>query len=261
MDQGTGEVRLLHFAYLCPVKLAGVYYEHIFHQHLLPRQHALPVIYAGNEQVWPSVFLFVCLAILALVKVSAYSKVVKIVQSTFSVQAMHAMEREEINPFKVYHIALTLFFLLNVSFLAYKINGIYQLILVHESHLAQFGFFLFLVCVVSGFKVLMNNLLSFFTNERKAVSEYTVNSVLVNETFGLLLFPWIILAEFSNYDPLIFVSGAVIVMAASLLLKWYRGVIIGLVEERIGLLQTFSYFCGLEILPVLVLVKYVIETF
>jgi uncharacterized protein DUF4271 len=239
----------------------SAYYQHIFAQHLLQKQHALPLLKAGTEQVWPSVFLIACLSLLALIKVGAHSKVVKIVQSTFSSQAMQLLEREEVNPFKFYHIALNLFFILNLSFLAYKINSIYNYILVEESRFTQFSFFLLIVVIVFAFKILMNNLLAFFTNERKVVSEYTVNSILVNETFGLLLFPWIVLSEFSTFNPLVFVSGALIILAASQLLKWYRGVIIGLVEERIGLLQTFSYFCGLEILPVLVLVKYIVETF
>lgn len=236
-------------------------YQHIFFQHLLHKQHALPLVKTDTGQVWPSVFLIACLAILAMVKIGSYSKVVKIVQSTFSAQQMHLLEREDVNPFKFYHLALNLFFMFNMAFLSYKINTIYNYILVQESRFTQFWFFVLIVFVVFAFKILVNNLLAFFTDERKVVSEYTVNSILVNETFGLLLFPWIMLAEFSTFNPLIFVSGAIIILAASMLLKWYRGVIIGLVEERIGLLQTFSYFCGLEILPVLVLVKYIVETF
>jgi len=235
--------------------------QHIFYGHLLHPQHALPLIKPVTDQIWPSVFLIVCLAILALVKVSAWPKVTKIVQSSFSAQAMHLLEREEINPFKFYHLALNLLFILDLSFLCYKTNSIYTLILTQQSHFVQFCFFVLLVSLVFTFKMLLTNLLGFFTNERKVVSEYRVNSILINETFGLILFPLIVLAQFSSFDPLGFVFGGVLVVAASLLLKWYRGVIIGLVEERIGLLQTFSYFCGLEILPVLVLVKYVIETF
>lgn len=215
----------------------------------------------SSQQVWPSVFLIGCLIMLVLVKISAYTKVVKIVQSTFSAQVMQQMEREEINPLKFHHLALNMLFLLNLSFLCYKINGIYKFILVEESRLVQFGFFVLLVSLVFFARLLANYLLALFTNERKLVSEYSVNASLINQTFGLLMFPWIILSEFSTLNPLVFISGAVIILISAVLLKWYRGAIIGLVEERIGLLQIFSYFCGLEILPVLVLVKFVIETF
>jgi hypothetical protein len=67
--------------------------------------------------------------------------------------------------------------------------------------------------------------------------------------------------EFSKFNSLIFIWGGLLVLAMVVLLKWYRGLLMSLVIERIGLLQIFSYFCGLEILPVFVLVKYIIETF
>jgi hypothetical protein len=69
------------------------------------------------------------------------------------------------------------------------------------------------------------------------------------------------MAELTSFNSLIFVSGAFVILSSSIIYRWYRGVIIGLIEERVGLLQTFTYFCGLEILPVIVLVKYIIETF
>ncbi len=85
--------------------------------------------------------------------------------------------------------------------------------------------------------------------------------MLVNQSFGLFLFPLIVLMEFSKFNPLIFIWCASLVLGTAVLLKWYRGVLMSLVVERIGLLQIFSYFCALEILPVFVLVKYIIETF
>ena len=185
----------------------------------------------------------------------------RIVQSTFSSQVLQQLEREEFNPFKFYSLALNLFFILNVSFLAYKINSIYKYVLIETSNFAQFCFFFLIVLIVVFLKLLVNRSLAVFTDKRKIISEYVTSSTLVNQSFGLFLFPLIVLIEFSPFDPLIFIAGALIVLVSAVLLKWYRGIIMGLVEERLGLLQIFSYFCGLEILPVFVLVKYIIETF
>lgn len=235
--------------------------QHIFYDHLLQKHSLNPSLINRNEQVWPSVFLVSCLVLLVLVKISSFPKVVRIIQSTFSSQVLQQLEREESNPFKFYSVALNLFFLLNLSFLAYKINTVYKFVLVETSDFSQFCFFFFVVLLGFSFKVITNSALSFFTEERKVISEYVISSTLVNQSFGIFLFPLIILIEFSPFNPLIFISGALTVVAASVILKWYRGIIMGLVEERVGLLQIFSYFCGLEILPVFVLVKYIIETF
>lgn len=215
----------------------------------------------STDLIWPSVFLFVCLSLLVLIKISAFARVVRIVQSTFSNQVLQQLEREEVNPFKFHALALNLFFVLNVSFLAYKINNIYRFVLSDTGHLFQFIFFFFLTLLILAAKSFFNKTLVFFTNQRKVINEYNTSSTLVNQTFGLFLFPLVVLLEFSPFNPIIFISGALIVLATSIILKWYRGIITGLIEERVGILQIFSYFCGLEILPVFVLVKYIIETF
>lgn len=228
---------------------------------MLPHIHHHPLLNVGDKQIWPSIFLITCLALLVVVKVRFSSKVIKIVQSTFSFSALQQLEREELNPFRIYSVLLNLFFIVNLTFLSYKINTIYKFIFADKPDLVQFFFFLLLIIFILGLKAISNRILGYFTNERKVISEYAVNSLFINQTFGLLLFPWVILIQFSTLNPIIFISGALILLALSVLLKWYRGVVIGLVEERIGLLQIFSYFCSLEILPIFVLVKYVIETF
>lgn len=190
-----------------------------------------------------------------LIRVNAFQRVVRIVQSTFSNQVLQQLEREEINPFKFHALALNLFFVLNVSFLIYKINNLYHFVLTDSGHFLQFSFFLLLILLVIVLKNILNKILVFFTDQRKVISDYAISSTLVNQTFGLFLFPFVILLEFSPFNPLVFISGAVVVLGGAVVLKWYRGLISGLIAERVGILQIFSYFCGLEILPFFVLVK------
>lgn len=235
--------------------------QHIFKDHLLHPIHTSPLAKSGYEQIWPSIFILTCLTLLVLVKARFFSKVIKIVQSTFSLRALQELEREEISPFRLYSVLLNLFFILNLSFLSYKINVIYKFILADKPDIAQFFFFLTLIIFISGIKAIANRALGYFTNEKKIISEYAVNSLFINQTFGLFMFPWTVLLQLSTLNPIIFISCAVILLALAVLLKWYRGVMIGLIEERIGILQIFSYFCSLEILPILIVVKYVIETF
>lgn len=233
----------------------------IFNAHLLHAKNLVPHYRTDYEQIWPSVFLLACLLLLVLIKQSSFSRTVRIIQSSFSLQALHQLEREELNPFRLSSVGLNTLFVFNLSFLLYKINSIYKFILVGNTGLNQFLFFMLVVLLVFGFKLFINAAIGHFTGQKKIISEYVINSDFINQTFGLFLFPWIILMELSPFNPAIFMSAGIIILASSVLLKWYRGIIIGLVEERIGFLQIFSYFCSLEILPVFVLVKYIIETF
>ena len=215
----------------------------------------------ADKEIWPSVLLILCLVILVIVKMRAFPKVIRIVQSTFSNQILQQLEREEVGAVRLYALGLNTVFLFNLSFLAYKLNSIYQFVLTGSSHILQFVFFLGIMFAILLFKNVCNLLLSAFTGERKAISDYLINSSLINQTFGLFLLPCTILMEFSPFNPAVFVWAGIFVLFTGIFIKWYRGLIMGLVEERIGLLQIFSYFCGLEILPVFVLVKYLIETF
>lgn len=235
--------------------------QHIFANHLLQKQHATPQLNLSNEQIWPSLFLFLCLAALSLVKFNAFPRLLRVIQSTFSRQVLQQLEREESGFFRNYSFILNVFFILNVSFLVFKINSIYGYVLEDSSYLLQYLFFLGIISLVVFFKLSMNQVLIVFTGERKLITEYNVSSRLVDQAFGIVLFPWVVLMQFSTLNPLIFIWGALLVLAFSILLKWYRGVIIGLIDQRIGILQIFSYFCGLEILPVFVLVKFLIQTF
>lgn len=235
--------------------------NHLFSDHLLHPHNLAPLIKERYDVVWTSVFLLFCLGLLVFIKVTSYSKVIKIIQSTFNSNALHELEREETKSFKLHSVLLSAFFLLNLSFLLYKVNSFYKLVFTESALFAQFTYILLIVLLFTAVKILLNQFISFLTDDRKTISEYSYNSLKINQTFGIFIFPWLVLAELTRFNSLIFISCAFVVIAAALVYQWYRGVIISLIEERIGLLQTFTYFCALEILPIVVLVKYIIETF
>jgi hypothetical protein len=234
---------------------------HIFAHHLLEPKDSSPVLKTVNEPVWPSVFILSCFLLLVIIKVRAFPKIMRIIQSAFSQQALQQLEREEGGTLRFYSLGLNIFFALNISFLIYKFNSVNKYVLLDNRMFVQFCFFLLTVVLVLGVKFLVNQMLIFFTGERKVIMEYVTNSGLINQALGVFLFPVIVLAEFSKLDPWVSIVVAIALLSVGTLLKWYRGATRSLIEERIGILQIFSYFCGLEILPVFVLVKYIIETF
>lgn len=236
-------------------------YEHIFYQHLLSRKHVLPQPGPPLAETWPSWFLFACLVLLIVVKLSAFQRVIKIVQSAYTATPSAQLEREESNQLKLYSISLLVFFAANLSFLLYKINLVYRFVIPSQSHLVQFLLFIFLVCLLYTIRFMANKLLVFVSGEEKLLGSYETSTSMINQASGLFLFPWLVLAEFSKFNPLLFISGALITLFAGILIKWYKGLLVCMADKQVGLLQIFSYFCGLEILPSVVLVKYVIETF
>ncbi len=137
----------------------------------------------------------------------------------------------------------------------------YKLVLVEQPSLLQFLFFFGAIIFLFVLKGGMSKLLSFFVNDHKLIPEFVYSSFIISQTQGIIMFPCLVLAELSRFNPLIFLSAASVILIAMQVFKWYRGVVFALVENRVGLLQIFMYFCSLEILPALVLVKFIVETF
>jgi len=233
---------------------------HVFSDHLLQAVHGQAAVNTAVDLLWPSVYLFLCLFLLAFIKAGSFSRVVRIIQSTFSKQILQQLEREELNASKIHSLGLTFFFLLNLAFLVYKINSLTGWVLQDKDSLLQYLFFVLVVVMLFAAKIAVMQLLAFFTDRRRLMTEVRVSTTLINQTFGLFIFPFLVFSEFINWNPRYFIWVALAILAFSMLLKWYRGLMMSLVEERIGLLQIFSYFCGLEILPLLTVVKFVVET-
>lgn len=233
---------------------------HIFSNHLLVPLQSRPEVNHAIELVWPSVYLFICLFLLAYIKAGSFSQVVRIIQSTFSKQILQQLEREALNASKIHSVGLTVFFLLNLAFLTYKINSLHDLVLHGTDSLLQYFFFVILILVLFVCKQLSLRMLALITDRRRLFTDVRTSATLLNQTFGLLIFPFLVFSEFTTWNPRYFIGSAIIILTFSLFLKWYRGLMMSLVEERIGLLQIFSYFCGLEVLPLLTVVKFVVET-
>lgn len=234
---------------------------HLFYHHLLQKQHASPILNKPYDVVWTSVFFLVCLAILVFIKVTASNKVIKIIQSSFSINAMNELLREESSNYKLHSVILNIFYSFNFSFLLYKLNSIYKLVFIEYDLFFQFDLIFILVFLFLGLKLVLNKLLHVLTNNNRSVIYYNSSSLKINQTLGLFLFPVLLLIEFTHFNTLLFTVFSFLIVLVLFTIKWFRGVFTAMIEEGVGLLQTFTYFCVLEVLPVLVLVKYIIETF
>jgi hypothetical protein len=138
---------------------------------------------------------------------------------------------------------------------------VFKWVLADSGSLQQFMFLFLAILALFSFKGALNKLLAVIVNDNKLIPEFVYSSFVISQTFGIFLFPCLVLAELGNYNVTIFLSVAAVILVASQLFKWYRGVLFGLIEHQVGILQIFTYFCALEILPALVMVKFIIETF
>jgi hypothetical protein len=236
-------------------------FEPLFKDHLLKPQHHSAIFNNAGDHYWPSVVLFIVLAVVVVLKVTAPVRTLRVLNAAYSLQVAKQIEREDYSPFKRVSVLLSIIFVLVVAFLFFKLNQLYGSVLEQNSSLFQYLFFVMVVVVVYTIKFIVMNFVSFLTDTSHLFGEYINNTLIINQSIGLLLFPVIILAELSPVNPLWLVFPSVLFLVLGYLLRLYRGFLFAGIEEGIGFLQLFVYLCALEILPLLVLIKFLVVNF
>lgn len=237
-------------------------YEHIFNGHNLKPVDQYPLFNNSSPLIWPSVILIFCVGLFVFLRIATYPKILAILRSSYSMQSVRQLEREEFNPFNPVSFVLSLLFVLVFSFFLYKLNSEFKLqILTQRSDLAQYIFFATCVCVFLPLKFGIRKFIGLISDEPLLTNEIFYNNLVINQSLGILLLPIMVVIEFSHLKPAYLLIATGIIIAGSLCIKLYRGIVFSLFENHIGLLQVFIYLCALEILPFLVFLKFIITNF
>lgn len=236
-------------------------YEHIFKNHNLKPINQFPIFNDGYTAVWPSLLILFCFSIFIYLRVVTPYKLAMTFRSSYNLQAIRQLEREEFNPLNPTSYALSILFLLMFSFYLYKLNVQLNLVLTDVKPFLQYVFFVVVTIVFNGLKYVLKQLVTLISDSQQLGTELFYSNLVINQAMGLVLMPALIVVEFSGItSPYLLISiGAVLFFG--FIIKVYRGFIFSLFENHIGLLQVFIYLCALEILPFLVFTKFIITNF
>jgi hypothetical protein len=237
-------------------------FAHIFNEHLLrPSNHDGIVMLQSSEPIWISVYLLTGVVILTTVKKYSLQHLIRNIQFGFTFDTHRKFERKDLGRGDLYSQLLNLFFILNLSFLAYMVNTTFGIFLQSKDFLFQTFFFAGVIFLLISWKTFLNGLLTWVSSKGKFIQEYRAVSGNLNRVTGVFLFPILMLFGFSEANPYLTVVLSLALLCIMILIKWIKGLLLCVGEEGLGILQILTYFCALEILPQLVLVKYTIETF
>lgn len=233
--------------------------DHVFNNHLLKTSYYQQEYLFDYHSAWQSILLIICLVVFVYLKNTESNRLVRIVQAVFNDQVWGQVQRDDSNRLRSYSILLIGLYIISIAFLSYKLNKMYPVILANNSEFAQFMLFLVLFSALSLIKLIVNKTLIIVSNHQLLINEYTNYNLIINQSFSLILLPLVLLTEFVKLNPLILIAPALILFALNIMLKWLKGIRFALIDGKIGILQSFVYLCAIEILPILVLGKLIIE--
>lgn len=235
--------------------------ESLFSNHSLKPVHTTPIFNASKPSYWQAILLFVVFAVYVLIKVSEPKKMMKVFLSVFSLQEAKQLFREEFKLTKRLSVFLAIGFVLVGAFIIQITNHYFGLILQDYSPFKQFLFFVALISITYLIKFLANHILAFISSKTELGKEYLFNVVVFAQTIGIILFPFVIVLQFTRYPSEWFLYPALIICLGFYVLRLFRGFIISVTEQNIGIIYIFLYLCALEILPLLILIKFLLTNF
>lgn len=241
--------------------ITGLNYEPLFKNHLLQPIHNTAVFNNAQTLFWPSVILFIALCLLVLLKATSPQKTFKVLNAAYSLQVARQIEREDYGPLKRVSIALSVVFVLIAAFLFYKLNLLFGSVLNKNGGLFQYLFFVMVIILAYAVKLIAVNIIGYVTQTSGIFNEYINNTLIINQSIGVILLPVMIIVELSPVNPVWIVFPATLFLVLGYILRLYRGFLFAGIEHGVGLLQLFVYLCALEILPLLVLIKFLVVNF
>lgn len=236
-------------------------YEPLFKDHLLKPIHNTAVFNNAEILYWPSVVLFIVLCLLVLLKATSPQKTFRVLNAAYSLQVARQIEREDYGPLKRVSLVLSAVFVLITAFLLYKLNLLFGSILINNGSLFQYLFFVMVIILVYSVKLIGTNIIGHITQTTGIINEYINNTLIINQSVGVILLPVMIIVELSPVNPVWIVFPATLFLVLGYILRLYRGFLFAGIEHGVGLLQLFVYLCALEILPLLVLIKFLVVNF
>lgn len=225
---------------------------------LLPL-HQLTMPRSTENTIWPAIVLFIGFCLFVFAQTSEPKKFWRILVSTYSIQSAKQLQREDYKIGKRLSVVLIVLFMLTFSFLAYIINDYFGLVLNENSEWSKYFIILGIITGTYIMKYLFSLFVSYLINASELVKEYMFNTLIYTQVMGVALFPLVIVIQYSRLDTVWLLYPAMAIFLFFYAFRMVRGFIISWSENGVGILYIFLYFCALEILPLLVFIKFLLS--
>jgi hypothetical protein len=206
---------------------------------------------------WMFFSLLICYIIVTILTFKNNKRIFQLFKAFFVPHFTNQLIREGniIREFFMYPILLTYFISLSLlistalnHFLHYNVN------------LSQFLLLSLFVMLFYIFKVLLVKFLGWVFQTTKETLEYLTNYMIFSFVAGVFLFPLVFFLIFSS--PFISIISLYVIIIVLIIIFGYqttRGLMIGLSSNRYSLYYLFLYLCTVEILPLCISVKLLIN--
>lgn len=226
-----------------------------FTGHTLKTDQIKPTAFTQSQPDWITVILILCFILLAWVQVFDRYRLSQIFRAPMQKRFFSQLFREGNLFTERISFALGIIYLLSVTLLTY--TGFTMLIGPPPFGLSNLNFFLLAgssLLLYWCIKVFFIRLLGTVFRTSVTTREYLLNILVFNMVCGIILLPVLVVIIYMG-SPLLLYAGLIIISLV-IILRFIRGFLIGISLTRFSYLYLFVYLCSLEILPLIVLLRF-----
>lgn len=234
--------------------------QSLFERHLLQRENNKPVIHYTNYDYLIAAILLFVYSLFVVLYVKNRKRLNQVIKAFYINRFASQLAREEVSIVNRVSVILSIIFLFSITLFTRQVIEFYgwggQ---VDELTL----FFSILAIVITIYTVKFSSIkfFGFVFKTTKEADEYALTVLLFINSLGLFLLPIVVCIAFAqNVSIGVFVNIGLYTLGLFLLTRIVRGLIIGINSIRVSKLYLFLYLCSLEILPLVIMVKFFLKT-
>jgi hypothetical protein len=227
-----------------------------FNGHLLRTSENRPVSYNKYQPDWILFVLLLWGILIAWVRFFYRKRFQQLILAPFSRRFQNQLLREGTLFSERLSVALGLTYFLSFALLIYEVN----LFLLKDKtppYLNGFSLYLVILLLVLVYwfiKVMMMIVLGSVFKTKNTTHDYLINVLIINILTSLTMFPPLVLSIYLKSHILLNIS--MIILAVFFLFRFVKGFLTGLSLTKFSYIFLFVYLCALEILPLILTVKF-----
>lgn len=207
---------------------------------------------------WQIITLLFSLLLVAFAKGFSQNRFKNILKSVVSEQATYEIVRGEKIFFNQTNLILNVVYLCVFSLYISHFFYFHQKGLTDSFEMIYFFKIVFFLTILFMSQLIFNAILNFIFDTKEIQMEYIFNTSLFNNILGILMVPLMFLIYFTALQNSVFFNNFMLVVVFIILLfRTIRYIKIG-AKKNISNLHIFLYICTLEILPLIVIIKFFI---
>jgi hypothetical protein len=232
--------------------------DFIFTGHELIKKNKDPILNPVKNDFWTIILFGTILSLIVVLRINNEKKYLLILKSFFSLSSSRQLLREDYRINKGTSVLLIIIFLIGIPFFLLKVNAFYNYY-KFENEFAFYMQVLLILLIVYSLKFITLISISTIFNSKEIVEEYINHIFFSLKAIGIFIFPLLVLLEFSKLNDLPIIFSGFIFCLIFYSIRVSRGILILMNEKSTSISHIFLYFCSLEILPLMVIIKLIIE--